>query len=167
MVHELSVGLVLVHYQESVQKPIRESLQEPLLDAGSRVLLLEHPQGHWYFPKGHVEPGETERKTAARELAEETSLDPARLRWVPGFRHRVDYSYRPGKGILRDKTVHYLAARTDEEKELVRLSPEHVAWEWLTFDEAIERLTFDTSKGVMSAFIDHLAGLVREAGPLV
>ena len=40
-----------------------------------KVLLIQHIKGHWGFPKGHVEVGETERETAIREAKEETNLD--------------------------------------------------------------------------------------------
>lgn len=38
------------------------------------VVLLQHADGSWLFPKGHVEPGETLLATALREVAEETGL---------------------------------------------------------------------------------------------
>ena len=39
------------------------------------VLLIRHNKGrHVSFPKGHVEPGETESQTAEREIFEETGL---------------------------------------------------------------------------------------------
>ena len=38
------------------------------------VLLRHRFGGHWSFPKGHVEAGETERQTALREVKEETGL---------------------------------------------------------------------------------------------
>lgn len=38
------------------------------------VVLLQHADGSWLFPKGHVEPGETLLETALREVAEETGL---------------------------------------------------------------------------------------------
>ena len=39
------------------------------------LLLLKHRfGGHWSFPKGHVEEGETEVETALREVHEETGL---------------------------------------------------------------------------------------------
>ena len=45
-----------------------------LVNFGS-ILLLQYPQGHWDFPKGHVEQGDVDYKsTAARELAEETGI---------------------------------------------------------------------------------------------
>ena len=40
------------------------------------ILLIKHiNSGHWSFPKGHVEEGETEVETAQREIKEETNLD--------------------------------------------------------------------------------------------
>ena len=40
-----------------------------------KVLLIKHENGgHWAFPKGHVEEGETEVETALREIKEETGL---------------------------------------------------------------------------------------------
>ena len=37
-------------------------------------LALMQTNGSWSFPKGHMEPGETEEETALRELLEETGL---------------------------------------------------------------------------------------------
>jgi GTP pyrophosphokinase len=38
------------------------------------VLLRKTPAGHWIFPKGHVEAGETLEQAAERELEEETGV---------------------------------------------------------------------------------------------
>lgn len=38
------------------------------------VLILRHASGHWVFPKGHVEVGETEREAAVREVLEEAGV---------------------------------------------------------------------------------------------
>ena len=50
-----------------------------LIDPEGRVLLAQRPEGKslaglWEFPGGKVDPGETPRRAAARELFEETSL---------------------------------------------------------------------------------------------
>ena len=50
-------------------------------DSG-RILLIHQRKGHWSFPKGHVESGETEEMTALREVKEEVGLD---VRLTPDF----------------------------------------------------------------------------------
>ena len=50
-----------------------------LVNFGS-ILLLQYPQGHWDFPKGHVEESDDNRlSTAARELKEETGITDGRF----------------------------------------------------------------------------------------
>ena len=38
------------------------------------LLIKNQNGGHWSFPKGHVEEGETEEQTAVREIMEETGI---------------------------------------------------------------------------------------------
>ena len=57
------------------------------------LLLIKHANGgHWSFPKGHVEEGETEVETALREVHEETGLT---IQLEEGFRQSVEYYPRP------------------------------------------------------------------------
>ncbi len=82
------------------------------LDDQGRVLLIQRahePQkGKWAVPGGKVEPGESMRDTAAREVLEETGLvvEPGEVVWVgeiiePGF-HMVliDFAARVVGGQL-------------------------------------------------------------------
>lgn len=48
-----------------------------VVDADRRTLLsfVDRPNRGWDLPGGHVEPGETPRQAAVRELAEETGFD--------------------------------------------------------------------------------------------
>ena len=69
------------------------------------LLLLKHRfGGHWSFPKGHVENGETEVETALREVREETGLAIA---LEEGFRQSVEYYPRPN---IRKQVVYFLGS---------------------------------------------------------
>lgn len=52
-----------------------------LEDAGRYLMVRRarglHDAGHWCFPGGRLEPGETSRDAVARELAEEVGLEVA------------------------------------------------------------------------------------------
>ena len=70
----------------------------------TELLLIKHTNGgHWSFPKGHVEPGETEAQTALREVREETGLE---VQIDTSFREVVSYS--PRKDTIKN-VVYFLA----------------------------------------------------------
>ncbi|HCX27690.1 MAG TPA: diadenosine tetraphosphate hydrolase [Candidatus Portnoybacteria bacterium] len=108
-------------------------------------LLLNHGESsreseYWNFPKGTMEDGESERETARREVVEETGL--ANLKYLLNFRVSARYFYRyresEAKGKLFFKTaVFYLAQAGDKN---VKISSEHVNYEWLLFAAALERV---------------------------
>ena len=107
-------------------------------------LLLHYPAGHWDFPKGHIEAGETETDSALRETREETGISEIRL--IEGFREKINYYYKKeGKTIYKE--VIYLLAEANETE--VKLSFEHSGFDWLAFDDAVKRITFRNSKEVL------------------
>jgi 8-oxo-dGTP pyrophosphatase MutT (NUDIX family) len=64
----------------------RDAVRVVLADAGARVLLFhmvtrEVPGGWWELPGGGIDPGESYREAAVREIREETGLvlDPAQV----------------------------------------------------------------------------------------
>ena len=72
--------------------------------AGTEALMIYHRKG-WGFPKGHLQPGETEEACAAREVLEETGI---RIRPDSGFR-RETVSERQGD----QRKVIFLLGRYD------------------------------------------------------
>lgn len=107
-------------------------------------LVLHYPAGHWDFPKGALERGETEVQAAKREIFEETGLKIDEF--YPDFRRKIDYQYRRQDG-LSHKSVIFFLARSDTQK--VRISFEHSGFDWLSFDQAMHRLTFENARGIL------------------
>ena len=78
-----------------------------VFDSSNRVLLVKMNAGHWSFPKGHVEQGETEEETALRETFEETNVE---CDIISGFRSVNTYS--PFPGVMKD--VYFFVARSKD-----------------------------------------------------
>ena len=122
-------------------------------------LLIQHPtksngdDGHWDFPKGHVEGNETELETAKRELIEETGI--AEFRIFNGFRHRIEYNFSKDNRIASKEVIFFLAESNIKD---VKLSSEHQNFIWLNFNLAYSKLTYANAKEVLAAvkmFLDN------------
>ena len=110
------------------------------------VLLLQYPQGHWDLPKGHVESTDLDNfETAKRELEEETGITD--FEFVDGFEYRTEYDFKH-KGKIRSKQVFWYLATT--EKMSISLSKEHRDYMWLDWPQAIELVTHEKTKGVIT-----------------
>ena len=118
-------------------------------DGDWNVLLIRHAKGrHVSFPKGHVEPGETESQTAEREILEETGLS---VRVDRRFRAENRYNIRPDT----QKLVVIFAATTDQAE--ITPQPEEIAEAvWVPLDEADERLTYERDRRIMRDAFDHI-----------
>ncbi len=107
------------------------------------ILLIKHiNSGHWSFPKGHVEEGESEMETAVREIKEETGID---VIIDPTFRETV--SYYPKKDT--QKIVVYFIAKA-KNYELNPQEAEIADIKWVDVGCANSILTYDNDKTIVS-----------------
>ena len=121
---------------------------------GGRLWLVERMQkGHTSLCKGHVEAGETEHETAAREIREETGLAVA---FRDGFRQTIEYS--PCEGC-RKQVVFFLAQA--ESMDAVPQPEEVAAVQWLPLGEAMAALTYPDDRRVLAAAASFLSGRRR------
>ncbi|KYK27657.1 MAG: hypothetical protein AYK19_06530 [Theionarchaea archaeon DG-70-1] len=110
---------------------------------GDEFLLLHYEAGHWGFPKGNRERGETKLETAVREIEEETGLKNLKF---TDFEKEITYFYKKeGKPVY--KTVTYFLAQSKDKK--VRISWEHQGFEWLSYEKALKQLTYQNAKEVL------------------
>ena len=109
-----------------------------------KVLLVQNKNGgHWAFPKGHVEEGETEKETAIREVKEETGLT---IEINTDFRMTTQYS--PKKDVIKD-VVYFLSVVNTA--ETVRQVEEIDDVRWMSFSRAKLRVTFRSDKEILEA----------------
>lgn len=98
--------------------------------------------GHWDFPKGHVENGESEEQTALREIYEEVGL---KIRFVQGFKESVSYFNHMTN--LNKTVVYFLCeSLTSEVKYVFDELEDHA---WIDFHQALTRLTYDNAKNIL------------------
>ena len=116
------------------------------------ILLLQYPQGHWSFPKGHVEETDSNHhSTALRELSEETGISKVTV--DEDWSQKTEYTFKR-KGRIIPKQVYWYIAETEELD--VQLSHEHTNYLWLQFDEAENMITFQQEKELLRSARNHL-----------
>lgn len=109
-------------------------------------LLLNYPRGYWDFPKGKLEQGESNLEAAIRELKEETGLE---VEQIEGFEHTIKYFFKNQIGEPVDKQVIFFLGKS-KTKDVI-ISYEHKDFEWFTYNEAYELVTYKNAKELIFA----------------
>src|SRR5438445_5755121 len=107
-----------------------------------------------------MEKGETEGQTVLREVNEETGLDNVKL--IDGFRRKIEYFYRRERKSVHKEVVFLLA---ETKKDEVRLSFEHQAYGWFSFQEALKNVTYNNSRRTLlqaEKYLEETTRRVRE-----
>ena len=117
-------------------------------------LLVKHAvSGHWGFPKGHPDTNETPHETAIREILEETNTV---VRIVAGFEEIIEYVLPMGE----DKRVTFFLAEFLAEDSVVINPGEIAGLEWLPYEQAVSRITYDDTRSVLArcdSFVSELS----------
>ena len=133
-------------------------------EEGKILYLLLYKKAHnkfkeaWNFSRGLIEKGEYEKQTAIREIEEETGLNE--LEFKDGFKAKIHFFYRRD-GLNISKDVIYFLAETKNKN--IKISHEHNDFSWLTFENALSKLTFKNDKEVLRKANDFLTKTSLEA----
>jgi bis(5'-nucleosidyl)-tetraphosphatase len=138
MIKEHSAGAVIYGYFESDER---------------KFLLLHYTSGHWDFPKGNVEVGETEVEAVIREIFEETGITD--VRFVEGFVQPIFYNYRRDGKLVQKKVSFYLAQTPTSN---IKLSNEHQDFLWVDFTSALATLTYRSARDILISANDFVNG---------
>ncbi len=118
-------------------------------------------RGHWGFAKGHVEKGETEEETAKREVIEETGIKDLKI--IHGFKESEKYFFRQVYGLKGEarkkapwifKLVVFFIAKTQQKE--IKISEEHSDFLWLSYEDAIKKISFKNSKELLKKANDYI-----------
>ena len=71
------------------------------------------------------------------------------------FRQEIHYRFQSGRQNILKTVVFYLA-KTNQQK--VTISSEHIGFQWLGYEEAIEKLTYANARQVVKKAHEFLKG---------
>ena len=102
------------------------------------ILLIQDSKNRWTIPKGHIEPGETAKQTAVREIGEESGLKEVEvISWLG----KIHFKYRRAEKLVLMTTQVYLVQSLDKNER-----PTKEKWmngiRWFTFSEALDAIEY-------------------------
>jgi 8-oxo-dGTP pyrophosphatase MutT (NUDIX family) len=112
-------------------------------------LLIKHGKGHWSFPKGHIDEGETRIQAAVRELKEETGITDIDL--ISKDILVEDYYAFRENGRYVEKTVEYFIGEyTPERSGKIKTDGKEITdFKWCGLKDSLKLLTFKESKNLL------------------
>jgi 8-oxo-dGTP pyrophosphatase MutT (NUDIX family) len=99
-------------------------------------------KGRWQFPKGIIEEGEKAQATAEREIEEETGVRAKAIKKVEDL--RIFFFDEKKNRIFKTISLFLMSYQGEGKRKEDREKIAEIAW--LPYNQAHERLTFDTEK---------------------
>ena len=135
----------MFHKKVAIQEVVREPTSGGIVFRFTRdnkdieILLIQDSKGRWTIPKGHIEPGETAKMTARREIEEETGLrNVSVLTWLG----KIHFKYRRADKLVLMTTQIYLVQALDTHE-----MPVGEKWmkgiRWFSFTDALDTIEYE------------------------
>lgn len=145
------IKTAVFHKKPTIQEIVREPTSGGIIFRSSKdqkdieVLLIQDSKDRWTIPKGHIEPGETAKMTAKREIEEETGLRNVEvLSWLG----KIHFKYRRLDKLVLMTTQVYLVEAMDFDE-----TPMKEKWmkgiKWFSFNDALEAIEYEDIEKLM------------------
>jgi len=139
MEHQFAAGGVVVKKEEAALK----------------VLLIKDSYGHWTWPKGHIEEGETSKEAAIREISEETGLVNLNL-LEPVGEQEYEFTFNGNKIF---KTVYIFLVEATGEEKLKAQTEEIQGAQWFNTEKALSMIEYEGSREILEKGIESFKGV--------
>lgn len=118
------------------------------------AIISVNPSRRWQLPKGLIDPGETPKIAALREVREEAGIETDLIELIETIEYWYFGDYR-GERVRFHKSVHfYLLIYKSGDVE--NHDSEVLEARWVKADEAIEMLAFKSEKAVVEKALKML-----------
>ena len=118
-------------------------------------LMVYHKLGHWAFPKGHQNDGESAEETIRRELYEETGVRDIKIDFGKEFVEK--HSFKSDEKTFNKTNVYFLGF-TDNADTKTQEDFKHEIKEmrWALYKDAFGLLTYPEAKVILRDVSDYL-----------
>jgi bis(5'-nucleosidyl)-tetraphosphatase len=133
-----------------INKKIKQSCGIVLFrenESGREYLILQYNtfDHYWGLCKGTPEKNETEAETVLREAQEETGL--IKIKLIFGFKEKSNYSFIENEEQVYKEVVWFLGEVSDKHEGTI--SHEHNDLLWLSYDETLNKITYQNDKVII------------------
>lgn len=134
---------------------VAESAGGVVLNPRGEVLVVNQNRNSWSLPKGHIDPGESPREAAEREIYEESGVKKLQFIRSLGSYERPRIGKNGGSDRTQIKRI-TLFLYTTTQKVLRPVDPENPEARWVSRSKVADLLTHAKDKAFFRGLLKNL-----------